>query len=106
MEVGDINDFLQIIQKGGGLGSVHLAMVKLERNGQPGFEQSTPVLAPNQKGIIVYSSVDIDGPVQLTAWEGGSPYHHALIAEVMGPAAAADFFRQHQVIPVKNPEVL
>lgn len=106
MEVGDIYDFLQIIQKGGGLGSVHLAMVKLERDGQRGFEQSPPVLAPNQKGIIVYSGVDIDSSVQLTAGESGSPYHHALIAEVMGPAAAADSFRQLQVIPIKNPKVL
>ena len=38
--------FLQTCQKAGGMHTVHLRMVELERNGQPLFPKTPPVFAP------------------------------------------------------------
>ncbi len=53
-----INGFLQPVEEAGGLETVHLGVVELERDGQRRFEESSAVFAPSQERIGEQFGID------------------------------------------------
>lgn len=53
-----INGFLQPVEEAGGLETVHLGVVELERYGQSGFKEPSAVFAPGQERIGEQFGID------------------------------------------------
>ena len=50
---------LQPVQKGRGRNAIHLGVVKLEGDRQSSAEPFLPVFAPEEKGVVIASGVDV-----------------------------------------------
>ena len=53
-----VDSLLQPVEEAGGLETVHLGMVELERYGQRRFEEPSAVFAPGQEGIGKQFGID------------------------------------------------
>ena len=88
---------LQVFQESGGLTSVHLRMMKLERDGKRGLEPAVPVSAPGEEGIVVDAAVLVDDAVEFGA-------HHCRRSDecgalvVDGPAGSGRLLRYPVVV--------
>ena len=58
---------LQVFQESGGLATIHLRMMKLERDGERGLEPAAPVSAPGEEGVVVDAAVLVDDAVEFGA---------------------------------------
>ena len=97
---------LQPVQKPGGFGAVHLGVVELEGQGQPGPEPFPAVAAPDQEGIVVDAGVDVHRAVDPMAGQSRSADHHIVIPQLKGAAGAADPAGQGQIVPVEADEAV
>ena len=62
--------------------TIHLSMMELERNRKVIPEESFPISAPEQKGIVINTTVHADNAVQLSIYYGGGTNHHAVFRQI------------------------
>ena len=92
---------MQFFQKLRRMAAVHLGVMELKGDGEPGFPEPFPVFSPNQKRIVVKTGVDIHCAVDVALGKGGGSDNHGLPAEIIGLAGIADLLRETQVVPLK-----
>ena len=95
------NFFLYPVQKSGSMRPVHLGVVKLERNSQCCFQQTTFVLAPDEERIIEYAAVHTHCAVYFILRQCRSSDNHA-VRQVMVGAAFSYVLGELQVVVIEQ----
>ena len=78
---------LQICQKSARMCTIHLRMMKLERQGQVISEPFLSISAPDEKRIIENSTVHTDSPVDLRIDNSRCSDHHTVCGQISVPTA-------------------
>ena len=73
---------LQAFQEPARMRSVHLRMVKLERNRKDVSKELLPVPAPDQEGVVIDPAVHADGPVKFRFHNGRGADHHTVGGQI------------------------
>ena len=95
-----IDDPLQFFQEPGGVGAVHLGVMKLEGDGQGGLQPTFTIAAPGEEGIGKDAAVLIDDAVEFRARDSRCADDDGfIIQDVL--TRLADGLCQMQVVGIK-----
>ena len=97
---------MQSVEEAGGFKTVHLGVVKLERDGQGSLEQSAAVFAPSQEGIGEQLGIDTCYTVNLAFRQGRGVNGHVFIAQKVVFVRVVHLTGQPQIIFVELVNIL
>lgn len=87
------------------MGTVHLGVVELERDGERGLEQAAYVPAPDEERVAEDAAVHADCAVNLVSRQRRGTDNHAVRQVVVG-AGLCHLFRETQVILLKGFQII
>ena len=100
-----IDDPLQFFQELGGVGTVHLGVMKLEGDGQGGLQPTFTIAAPGEEGIGKDAAVLIDDAVEFRARDSRCADDDGfIIQDVL--TRLADGLCQMQVVGIKCLQII
>ena len=70
--------FLDKVEEAGGVDSVHLGVMKLERHRQCGFEPTLAITPPDDEGIVENAAVHPDSAVDVVLRHSRGAYDHTV----------------------------
>ena len=100
-----IDSLLQFFQEPGGVGAVHLGVMKLERDGQGGLQPTFTVTAPGEEGIGKDAAVLIDDAVEFRARDSRCADDDGFIVQDV-LTRLADGLCQMQVVGIKCLQII